>query len=40
LVPDFLFTLPLDGPEKEMLFELKMLRYGSTAYVPDVQGEV
>ena len=32
LAPDFLFTLPLDGPEREMLFELKTLHYGSTTY--------
>ena len=32
LVPDFLFNLPLDGPEREILFELKTLHYGSTTY--------
>ena len=25
LVPDFLFNLPLDGPEREILFELKTI---------------
>ena len=32
LVPDFLFNLPLDGPKREILFELKTLHYGSTTY--------
>ena len=32
LVPDFLFNLPLDGPERKILFELKALHYGSTTY--------
>ena len=32
LVPDFMFTLALDGPEREMLFELKTLHAGPATY--------
>ena len=32
LVPDFLYNLLLDEPEKQILFELKTLHYGSTTY--------
>ena len=32
MVPDFLFTLALDGPERELLFELKTLHYGVSTY--------
>jgi len=34
LVPDFSFHLDLDGPERELLFELKTLHIGSTTYQP------
>ena len=34
LVPDFLFTLALDGPERELLFELKTLHVGPSTYAP------
>ena len=33
LVPDFMFTLALDGPERELLFELKTLHVGTSTYV-------
>ena len=32
LVPDFLFTVALDGPERELLFELKTLHVGTSTY--------
>ena len=32
LVPDFLLTLALDGPERELLFELKTLHAGPSTY--------
>ena len=32
LVPDFLFTLALDGPERELLFELKTLHSSQNTY--------
>ena len=32
LVPDFLFTLAVDGPERELLFELKTLHAGPSTY--------
>jgi hypothetical protein len=32
LVPDFAFTLALDGPERELLFELKTLHAGPSTY--------
>ena len=36
LVPDFLFNLPLDGPEKEIVQDAALRVHD----VPDVQGEV
>ena len=36
MVPDFLFTLPFDGPERDLLFELKTLHYGTSTY-PNTQ---
>ena len=36
LVPDFLFTLALDGPERELLFELKTLHAGPATYPSSV----
>jgi hypothetical protein len=32
LVPDFAFTMALDGPERELLFELKTLHAGPSTY--------
>jgi len=32
LVPDFMFTVALDGPERELLFELKTLHVGTSTY--------
>ena len=32
VVPDFLFNIALDGPERELLFELKTLHFGSSTY--------
>ncbi len=32
LVPDFMLTLALDGPERELLFELKTLHAGPSTY--------
>ena len=32
LVPDFMMTLPIDGPERELLFELKTLHVGTQTY--------
>jgi len=32
LVPDFMFHLALDGPERGLLFELKTLHYGRSTY--------
>ena len=32
LVPDFMFTLAIDGPERELLFELKTLHAGHSTY--------
>ena len=32
LVPDFLLTVALDGPERELLFELKTLHAGTSTY--------
>ena len=32
LVPDLIFTLALDGPERELLFELKTLHAGPSTY--------
>ena len=33
LVPDFVFTISLDGPERELLFELKTLHMGVSTYI-------
>ena len=32
MIPDFIFTVPLDGPERDLLFELKTLHYGTQTY--------
>jgi len=32
LVPDFMFTVAIDGPERELLFELKTLHAGPSTY--------
>lgn len=32
LVPDFMITVPLDGPERQLLFELKTLHVGTSTY--------
>ena len=40
LVLDFLFNLPLDGPAREILFELNQDAALRVHDVPDVQGEV
>ena len=37
LVPDFSFTIPFDGPERELLFELKTLHVGSSTYPASAQ---
>ena len=33
LVPDLLLHVPVDGPERPLLYELKTLHYGSSTYV-------
>ena len=32
MVPDFIFNIALDGPERELLFELKTLHVGTSTY--------
>ena len=32
MVPDFLSTVPHDGPERDLLFELKTLHHGTSTY--------
>ena len=31
-IPDFTFTVPLDGPERDLSFELETLHYGTSTY--------
>ena len=37
LVPDFLITAPVDGPERSLLYEVKCLHFGSSTYRADTQ---
>ena len=33
MVPDFMCTIPFDGPERDVLWELETLHYGTSTYL-------